>query len=136
MILQAKEELSSGVTLCVLLTDNWMNNTIHDVEKIVKSKSNIVFPTDADRQKYLILMCTESDTIFFVADYRSLSFTRRLRCSIEVGKKCRSRMNNLYVLYHHGIPTLSEKDCIEEAGKIINDTYMTAIESIIREAIQ
>ena len=133
MILQTKEKVSPGVTLCVLLTDDWLNNTIHDVEKIVRSKSNVVFPTDADRQKYLILMCTESDTIFFVADYRSLSFTRRLRCSIEVGDKCKSRMNNLNALYH-GIPTLSRQDCIEEAGKLINDTYMTAIESIIREA--
>jgi len=123
MILQNEEEIVPGMSVKVILTDDWLNQTIYDAQKMIKEFSDVSFPAKADREKYLILKHKNDDFYIFVADNRTLSFTRRLRCALELGKRMSIHL-----------PEYDEGDLIEMAGRAINNTYMIAIENIIREA--
>jgi len=123
MILQTTDEVAPGMYLYVILTDDWLNNTLYDVEKIIKSKSSVKFPAKADREKYLVLKHKDSSAFFFVADHNTLSYTRRMRCSLEIGR----RLSTYF-------PHMDEDDLITKAGEAINEAYMTVLEKIIKEA--
>jgi len=122
----------------VILTEDWLNQTLYEAEKIIKDISDNFkgFPEKSDREKFLIVRAPADQAIFIVVDHNTLTYTRRLRCTLALGKELRSCVltrNMTYSGFSLGSKT-SMDDFITMSGEAINNAYMTVVESIVKES--